>query len=122
MTTYLRPLRIVLTYIPALLLLFVVVHGVHAQTTGANLTNPIKVDSVGGFLKSIFTVITRLGVIVISVAIVFVGFKFIVAQGNPEALKSARRNALYVFIGAALVLGAEVITAVLTDTADKLLN
>ncbi|MDB5188021.1 MAG: hypothetical protein JWO50_541 [Candidatus Kaiserbacteria bacterium] len=115
-------MRVILYYVPVLILFFIAAHGVHAETTAGNLTNPIKVTSVSDFLKSIFTVITRLGVIVISVAIVFVGFKFIVAQGNPEALKSARRNALYVFIGAAIVLGAEVITAVLSDTANKLLS
>jgi NADH:ubiquinone oxidoreductase subunit 4 (subunit M) len=52
--------------------------------------------------------------------IMWVGWKFIVAQGSPEKIKEARKMALYVFVGALIILSAEVLADIIGDTVDSL--
>lgn len=116
-----RYIHIILTYIPIAILFLVSTHTVFAVTcTPGTLCSPLKVTTIDGFLKAAFSVVMKLGVIVISIAIVFVGFQFIIAQGNETKLKTAKNNALFTVIGAALVLGAWVITTILSDTVNQL--
>ena len=107
--------------LPSITLVLLGVHGVHADcTSGSCVTNPLRINSVNDFLKLVFVAVMRIGMIVISCAIVLVGFQFVIAQGKPDALKKARENALYTIIGACLILGAWLITTILSDTANSL--
>lgn len=114
-----------LSVLPAVFLFVMVAHGAYADTcTSGNsncVVNPAgNVQSVDDFLKMIFQVVMRIGVIIISVAIVLVGFQFVLAQGKPEAIKTARTNFLYTIVGASLILGAWIITTILSSTANSL--
>jgi hypothetical protein len=54
--------------------------------------------------------------------IVVAGFQFVLAQGNEEALGKAKRNFMYVVLGATLILGAWVIATLIGGTVNQLTN
>lgn len=89
--------------------------GAGAPNVGT-LNNPLKFSSVCGFFKELFNAAIMLGVPVATLFIVWAGFKFVIARGNPEALKVARLNATYVAIGIAVFLGAWFLSQVIAAT------
>lgn len=58
--------------------------------------------------------------IVITLALLWTGFMFIQAQGKDTELATAKRNFLYVLVGAVLLLGAYVILDVVINTVDQI--
>ena len=65
-------------------------------------------------------VVGMIAPIAIVLALLWSGFMFIQAQGNDTKLADARRNFLYVVIGAVLLLGAYVILEVVLNTVDQI--
>ena len=51
---------------------------------------------------------------------VLAGFKFVVAQGNPEKISEARKMLVWVIVGAFVLLGVYVIKAAVCGTIDKI--
>lgn len=92
------------------------------QTNNTTLINPLGpgITTLEQFLTSILNFVTRIGIIVIVLMTVFVGYKFVVAQGKPEALKEARTMLLWTVIGALILLGANGIARGIQLTAHEL--
>ncbi len=85
--------------------------------SNVNLINPLKSGtSLEGFLNNILDFIIRIGTIVVILMTVFVGYKFVVAQGNDSELSKAKMMFLYTVIGALVLLGARAISASLLAT------
>lgn len=85
-------------------------------STPGTLNNPLNFSSVCGFFKALFNAVIMLGVPVATLFIVWAGFKFVLARGNAEALKVARKNAAFVAIGIAVFLGAWFLSQVIAAT------
>lgn len=84
---------------------------------GGGLKNPLKdIDSLESLLEAILTAVVRLGGIILVIAIVYVGFKFVVAQGNEEKIKEARSALVWTVIGGLILLGAQAISLVIRET------
>lgn len=62
------------------------------------------------FLQKIVDFIIKIGSVVIILMMVFIGFKFVTAQGDPGEIGKAREMLLYTVIGALLLLGAKAIS------------
>jgi hypothetical protein len=62
----------------------------------------------------------EVGLPVIAIAIVYVGFKFVMAQGSSDKINEAKEAFLWVVIGAAIVLGAIVIRTIIMGTVESL--
>lgn len=89
------------------------------NTGPTELKSPLagSVDSIDKFIAIVIErIIFPIGSVIIVIMIIYTGFKFVMAQGNPSEIESARRMLLYVVIGAAILLGAEVIAKVITGT------
>lgn len=71
--------------------------------------NSANTDCLGNFLISILQFVVRIGSIVVILMLVFVGFKFVVAQGNEAKITEAKTMLLWTLIGALVLLGAQVI-------------
>jgi|CXWK01.1.fsa_nt_gi type IV secretory pathway VirB2 component (pilin) len=116
-----------------LLILFVLVFPVvvGAQVTGSGndgvtgsgqetkLNSPLagSVDDINEFIALVINrIIFPIGSVIIVIMIIYTGFKFVMAQGNPSEIESARRMLLYVIIGAAILLGAAAIAAAIKGT------
>ncbi|OHA89133.1 MAG: hypothetical protein A2653_02900 [Candidatus Zambryskibacteria bacterium RIFCSPHIGHO2_01_FULL_43_25] len=87
------------------------------------LQNPLKggTDNLYDFIRVVINdVILPVGGVVVTIMIIFAGFKFVTAQGNEAKLEVAKRNFLYVAIGTAVLLGAWVIAKAIEATINQL--
>ena len=84
------------------------------------LKNPLQVDSICKLVNSIFNLLLVFGIPVATFFLVYAGFRLIIARGNPEALKKARMNLMYVLVGIAIFLGAWVLARVIAATIQSL--
>lgn len=95
------------------------------QATGDNsgtlLVNPLKnITSLSDLLDAVLKAILEIGTIVLILALIWVGFSFVRAQGNPKALAQARSALVWTIIGGAILLGAEALSAVIQSTVSNL--
>jgi hypothetical protein len=88
---------------------------------GGGLTNPLgSIDSLPKFMEAILGAIVTLGTIVLTLAIIYVGFLFVKAQGNAEQISAARSALLWTVIGGLILLGAETVGLVIGNTVESL--
>ena len=80
------------------------------------ICNPIAATTVQDFIKFALTGVLKLGIPVVALAIIYSGFLFVIARGNPEALSKAKDTLLYTLIGAAILLGAWSIAQLISAT------
>lgn len=90
-----------------------------AQT---KLENPLKVPDLNKFVEGVLRAIVIIALPVITVFIVYAGFKYISARGNPGEITKAHENFKWVVIGAALILGAWVLATLIGGTVSQLLG
>jgi len=88
--------------------------------TGSGLGNPIGYASIQALLTAILDIVVKIGVPVLVLALVWVGFMFVKAQGVPAELETAKKAFFYTCIGAGVVLGAKVIQEALCATIQGL--
>lgn len=80
------------------------------------IVNPLNVTTLDQLLDLILQVIVNLGIPIITIAIMYSGFLFIQAQGNPGKVTEAKKNIQYVLIGTAIVFGVGSIIAIIRST------
>lgn len=88
--------------------------------TKINIDNPIKYTTLIDFVEAILELVVQVGMPLLVVAIVYVGFLFVKARGNSGELENAKKAFFWTIIGAAIVLGAFVISTVLQNTINNL--
>lgn len=82
------------------------------------INNPLgnSFSDLPSFINTLVDVALVIGIPLITLAIIYSGFLFVSAQGNPKELETAKKNFTYTIIGAALLLGALVIANAIKDT------
>lgn len=96
------------------------------ETSGVSinnkLINPIgpNLDTLEDFIVKIIEIALYVIVPILSLMIIYTGFLFVSAQGNPEKLKKAKSALTFTLIGAALILGAFVITSAIKSTVEEI--
>jgi len=95
---------------------------VHADPNPSvnKLPNPFQmpgVDTLYEFIEVVINnVILPIGSVVVVMAFIWTGYLFVVAQGQPDKLETARRAFLYTVIGTAVLLGAWTLTLAIKGT------
>lgn len=84
------------------------------------LRNPLAFSSIAGFIEGLLRSIVYIALPLISLFVVYSGFKFVAAQGSSDKIKSAKENFLYVIIGAILILGAWALAQLIGNTINEL--
>lgn len=84
------------------------------------LQNPIQFPSIGEFVRGLLRVLITILLPVISFFIVLSGFYFVSARGNVESINKAKKNFMYVLIGAAMLLGASAFFELLDQTVGQI--
>ncbi len=85
------------------------------------LTNPLgDTCTLADLLGKILDAMVAIGTVVVTIMLVYCGFLFVVAQGNEEKIRSARSALLWTVIGALVLLGAKVLSGVITATVNSL--
>ena len=75
------------------------------------------VTSIQTFIKSIIQILVTIAGLVSAGFFVGGGFGYITSSGNPEMLDRSKKTILYSAIGLAIVLGAFVLTNIVSDLA-----
>ncbi|MHB1316837.1 MAG: hypothetical protein ACYCZW_03195 [Minisyncoccota bacterium] len=91
------------------------------------LTNPLKRsvggDSIADIIASILKyIISPLASMLVVLAILYSGFKFVIAQGKPAEIQQARDGLLWVLVGALILLGSYGISEALKNTVNSIVD
>ena len=84
------------------------------------LDNPLASSDIYAFIQSILEIVFRLGTVVAIFFIIYSGFLFITAQGDPPKLQTARKAFLWTVVGTAILLGSWVLATAIKGTIDQL--
>lgn len=84
------------------------------------LKNPIKADNLIELLNLVVDAAMYVLIPLIVLAIIYTGFLFIKARGEPKAITDAKQMFMYVIIGAAIILASKLIIALVTNTITSL--
>lgn len=88
------------------------------NNTVIHLNNPLgdKINNLPAFIYMVLDIVFQIGAVVAVLILMYVGFMFVSARGDPEKLQTARRAFLYTVIGIALLLGGKLIASVIGNT------
>lgn len=89
-------------------------------SNSGGLQNPLTASSLPDLLTVILHTVVQLGSILLVLALVYVGFLFVVAQGNEEKIRDARSALVWTVLGGIILLGAEAISIVIQATVQAL--
>ena len=85
------------------------------------IKNPFKSNTIKGLLEAIVNeILIPIGSVVAAIMVIYAGFLFVTARGNATQIEKAKMALLYAVIGAAILLGAWVITNAISATVNKL--
>ncbi len=87
-------------------------------SSGSRLENPLESDNLMGLLQEILDVIMVFAVPLIVFMIIYSGFLYVTARGNESQVTNASKALLYAVIGGVIILGANIILAVISGTVD----
>lgn len=107
----------VLLVISFLILQFAVPSDVLAASIG--ISNPLKVDSIQALISVVLKFVVNLLAIAGVLYIIWTGFMFVRAQGNPGELETAKKSFLNALIGMAIILGAWAIATAIANTINQ---
>lgn len=91
-----------------------------AGAAGTTLESPLRFKTIAEFVEGLLRAVVYIALPIISLFIVYAGFKFVTAQGNEGKITAARDNFMYVVIGAILILGAWAIAQLIGGTINEL--
>lgn len=96
-------------------------NGGNGGNTQEIIKNPFKQDSIQGFIETIVNdIFIPIGGVVATVMIIWAGFLYVTAGGNTGQIDKAHKALLWAVIGAAILLGAWVISKAIGTTIDQL--
>lgn len=90
--------------------------------TALIVTSPVfaasaDVSKIQSFIQNIIQIFVTLAGLVATAFLVWGGFRYMTSSGNPEALDGAKKTVMYSAIGLAIVLGAYVLSNIITQVA-----
>ncbi len=85
-------------------------------TVNIGITNPLKATSVSQVMTAFFDILVQLGAVAVVLAIIYSGFLFVAAKGNPEELNKAKKTFYWTILGSLILLGAKIIASVIENT------
>ncbi len=84
--------------------------------TLVKLQNPLNVESIEEVIYLAIDILIYVGVAFAIIAIIYTGFKFVWAQGNPGEIEEAKRRFFYILIGLAILISSRVIVEIIQAT------
>ncbi|MEY3783984.1 MAG: Type secretion system pilin [Candidatus Parcubacteria bacterium] len=107
-------------YISGLALLFMmpqITNAAPAAPVGIkfSLTNYLIFDSIESLVVGILQILIVIAIPIIVLFIIYSGFLYVTAQGNPAQITQATQSLTYSIIGGVLVLGAVALSQVIAN-------
>lgn len=78
----------------------------------------IRFGSIEDLLLGILQILITLAIPIIVFFIIYAGFKYVTAQGNPQQIQEATRTLTYAIIGAVLIIGAVAFAEIAKNTIE----
>ena len=93
-----------------------------AEPTKVAFTNPVssKISSIPQLISTLIEAVTKLGAAIVVMFVIYSGFLFVKAQGDPGELEQAKKTFMWTIIGGVVLLGASALAAVIEKTATGL--
>ncbi|MBI1999462.1 MAG: hypothetical protein HYS74_02300 [Parcubacteria group bacterium] len=92
----------------------------HAQST-RRLENPLRdIGTVPQLVRAVLDVVVQIGAPIAAIFIIYSGFLFILARGNPTKLEKAKSALTWTVVGTAVLLGAWVLSQAIGGTIEQL--
>jgi hypothetical protein len=86
-----------------------------------SIANPVRgFSTIDGIIAALLEIVQIIATPIVAVMLIYAGFLFATARGDTAKLKKAKETLLYVVIGAAIILGAEVIARAIEGTVESL--
>jgi hypothetical protein len=86
--------------------------------TTFTLANPLKTNTVSELVQEIIKIASYVGIILAVLALVYVGFMFVMARGDTKKIQEYKDWLLYIVIGVAIIIGARLIVSVVINTLE----
>lgn len=84
------------------------------------LENPIGAfSSIPALITAAVNVLLIIALPIIVLFLIYAGFLYVTAQGNPMKIQQAHKALIYGLIGGVIIIGARVITAVVENTVNS---
>jgi len=90
--------------------------GVNNNQGSVTLVNPLKAQTISQFLIDLIDVLLVFALPLIVLFIMYAGFLYVTAQGNPGKITTAHTALLWAVVGGVIVLGAKLIVTVIEGT------
>lgn len=92
------------------------------NSDSSGIRNPLgeNTGTLSTFVAKILHILFEIGAIVVVFMIILSGFKFVLAQGDPKGITDAKNMLFGTLIGAVILLGAETISQVISNTVKEL--
>ncbi len=85
------------------------------------IINPFKHDTIPGLINTIIDdILIPIGSVIAVVMIMWAGFKYVTARGDSKQVGEATEALKYAVIGAAILLGAKIISVAIDKTIQQL--
>jgi hypothetical protein len=103
---------------------FWIVMPVAAQQQGRRLESPLdsNISTIPQFIEGFLRAIVIIALPLITIFIVYAGFKYIAARGNSGKISEAHENFKWVVIGAILILSAWILATLIGGTVSQLVR
>ncbi len=91
----------------------------------ARLINPLEgsgINSIPTFFIAVINILIIFAIPFVTFFIVYAGFLYVRARGNPDAITKAHMALLYALIGGLLILGSRTILTVINNTAQQIVT
>ena len=92
------------------------------SNVAATLANPLAgsgVGSVSGLLLAILNVLVIIAIPIVVFFLIYAGFLYVMAQGNPEKIKQAGKALLYGIIGGVVIVGSVAILNIIKSVTTQ---
>lgn len=92
----------------------------HTQAQTVQIGNPLGNTTIYQLIQKLLDIVVSIGTPVAVFFIVYSGFLFVTAQGNPAKLENAKKALLWTLVGTAVLIGAWVFAGIIKGTIDSL--
>jgi hypothetical protein len=95
--------------------------GQAAERAQFGLQDPLdsSINSIPAFFLAILDILLVFAIPFVVFFIIYAGFLYVTARGNPGAIEQAHKALLYAIIGGLLIFGARAILAIITNTVNS---
>lgn len=91
------------------------------SSTSGKIVNPLNTTTtLPTLIHNILIDALKVGIPVVTLAIIYCGFLFVKAQGKPEEITKAKEALLWTLVGAAILLGSWALAQMIQSTVNAL--